>query len=447
MKRKKPPQYLKPVLTPVLKPALSHLAGLVSLVLLSQLMGSDGSNGSNGLGGLDVLTSSAGSACRYGGDASKSSGTLANWALAAEAKNSKPENHRSENLSLDSLAKLYNQGRYLDSAKIAQKLIDQNPKNLTARYYLGNSYLKLGLPHEALNQYSFCVNFGKGTQIATYAQEAIGGINDILTGAEPKTNAGSATARGSNPNSYNSRQNASGGSTGSGLDQTPQDRNYTLKTEILTRGSQKIEDLKAKFKEDLKRLQKEFESRTASIPPEKRPTPGGMKAKDQLLLAEDPQTRRYLEALDLQEKTSLNLSSKLAEDIDRITSECKRQVEALDSGDPHRLKMSAGSANVRDYVNYGDSVFDTIPDQAPLTARAKALTPGKDKDITQVKNQAQGKAKSQAQSQVQTQGQSQVNNQVQSKGKENAQARSDIDIQKQTQKQSQSQTENAIKAE
>ncbi len=392
--------------------------------------------GSDGLDGLDRLTSSAGSDCRYGGDASKSSGALANWALAAEAKDSKPENHnsenlRSKNLSLDSLAKLYNQGRYLDSAKIAQKLIDQNPKNLTARYYLGNSYLKLGLPHEALNQYSFCVNFGKGTQIATYAQEAIAGINDILTGAEPNTNTGSATARGSNPNSYNSRQNAPGGSTGSGLDQTPQDRNYTLKTEILTRGSQKIEDLKAKFKEDLKRLQKEFESRTASIPPEKRPTPGGMKAKDQLLLAEDPQTRRYLEALDLQEKTSLNLSSKLAEDIDRITSECKRQVEALDSGDPHRLKMSAGSANVRDYVNYGDSVFDTIPDQAPLTARAKALTPDKVKNMTQVKSQAQ----------------SQVKNQAQSQGKENAHTRSDIDIQKRTQNQSQSQPENAVKAE
>jgi hypothetical protein len=388
--------------------------------------------GSDGLDSLDRLTSSAGSDCRYGGDASKSSGALANWALAAEAKDSKPENHnsenlRSKNLSLDSLAKLYNQGRYLDSAKIAQKLIDQNPKNLTARYYLGNSYLKLGLPHEALNQYSFCVNFGKGTQIATYAQEAIAGINDILTGAESKTNTGSATARGSNPNSYNSRQNTPGGSTDSGLDQTPQDRNYALKTEILTRGSQKIEDLKAKFKEDLKRLQKEFESRTASIPPEKRPTPGGMKAKDQLLLAEDPQTRRYLEALDLQEKTSLNLSSKLAEDIDRITSECKRQVEALDSGDPHRLKMSAGSANVRDYVNYGDSVFDTIPDQAPLTARAKALTPDKVKNMTQVK--------------------SQVKNQGPSKGKENGQARSDIDIQKQTQNQSQSQTENAVKAE
>jgi hypothetical protein len=203
----------------------------------------------------------------------------------------------------------------------------------------------------------------------------------------------------------------------------------------LTRGSQKIEDLKAKFKEDLKRLQKEFESRTASIPPEKRPTPGGMKAKDQLLLAEDPQTRRYLEALDLQEKTSLNLSSKLAEDIDRITSECKRQVEALDSGDPHRLKMSAGSANVRDYVNYGDAVFDTIPEQAPLTARAKALTPDKVKNMTQVKSQGQ------------TQGQSQVKNQAQSQGKENAHTRSDIDIQKRTQNQSQSQPENAVKAE
>lgn len=446
MKRKKPPQYLKPAPKPVPKPALSHLAGLVSLVLLSQLMGADG---------LDGLTNSAGSDCRYDGDASKSSGALANWALAAEAKDSKPENHssenlksknpkpenhnsenlRSKNLSLDSLAKLYNQGRYSDSAKIAQKLIDQNPKNLTARYYLGNSYLKLGLPHEALNQYSFCVNFGKGTQIATYAQEAIAGINDILTGAEPKTNAGSATARGSNPNSYNSRQNAPGGSTGSGLDQTPQDRNYTLKTEILTRGSQKIEDLKAKFKEDLKRLQKEFESRTASIPPEKRPTPGGMKAKDQLLLAEDPQTRRYLEALDLQEKTSLNLSSKLAEDIDRITSECKRQVEALDSGDPHRLKMGAGSANVRDYVNYGDSVFDTIPDQAPLTARAKALTPDKVKNMTQVKSQGQ------------RQGQNQAQSQAQSQGKENAHTRSDIDIQTRTQNQAQSQTENPVKAE
>lgn len=333
---------------------------------------------------------------------------------------------------MESLASLYSQGRYLDSAKIAQKLVDKNPKNLTARYYLGNSYLKLGLAHEALNQYSFCVNFGKGTQIAAYAQEAIGGINTVLTGAAPQDfpqavtqdrldgkKANSASAGGSTQNSSNAMTNKFGSTTGNTTNsttyrtthstansstdyttgKTSQDRNYALKTDILTRGSQKIEDLKAKFKEDLKRLQKEFEGRTAGIPPEKRPTPGGMKARDQLTLAEDPQTRRYLEALDLQEKTSLNLSSKLAEDIDRITSECKRQVEAIDSGDPRRQKMSTGSANVRDYVNYGDSVFDTIPDEAPLTARAKALiqnrnqskNPNQSKNQNQIKNKVKAK--------------------------------------------------------
>lgn len=365
------------------KPKLSYLVGLASVAWLSLT------------GCLDSRENGTGSE------------PLANWLPRAAAKeprpeNLKPENLKSANLSIEGLASLYNQGRYSDSAKVAQKLIDKNPKDLTARYYLGNSYLKLGLAHEALNQYSFCVNFGKGTQIATYAQEAIGGINSILTGTEPQAytqnslagkRAETATARGSNPKSSNAMTNTMGSTissiTNSGAEQTPQDRNYTLKTEILTRGSQKIEDLKAKFKEDLKRLQKEFEARTASIPPEKRPTPGGMKAKDQLLLAEDPQTRRYLEALDVQEKTSINLSSKLAEDIDRITSECKRQVEAIDSGDPRRQKMSAGSGNVRDYVNYGDSVFDTIPEEAPLTARAKALTPGKNRATVETKTQNQ----------------------------------------------------------
>jgi|GEM_PF-947721 len=67
---------------------------------------------------------------------------------------------------VDNLVIIYRQGRYLAAEALAKALLEQDPGNLRVHYYLANCCVKLLKVEEAEEQYTTCVETGKGTKIA-----------------------------------------------------------------------------------------------------------------------------------------------------------------------------------------------------------------------------------------------------------------------------------------
>lgn len=260
---------------------------------------------------------------------------------------------------MQSLEKAYQSGNWKAAATIARQLIGKNRDNLTARYYLGNIYTKLGLAHEAMSEYAYCVNFGKDSQVAGYAREAMKSIDQALSDKPLPTPAAKQLGTGA------------AGKTA-----------LQLKTEILSRGSQEVEDLKEKHRQTVAALKKETEAKAAPyLPPSLRNWDKGISPREQLAVTDDPNYRHFLELqIELSEKI-YKLNQKLNADIERVNETYKRQVEAIDQYGGARagtaqvpILPEQGGGTLRNYVNYGkDEEVDTIPATAALTAKPASL--------------------------------------------------------------------------
>ncbi|HMY51432.1 MAG: hypothetical protein IPK73_02705 [Candidatus Obscuribacter sp.] len=265
--------------------------------------------------------------------------------------------------NMQTLEKAYQDGNLKAAAGMAKELIGKNRNNLTARYYLGNIYTKLGLAHEAMSEYAYCVNFGKDSQVAGYAREAMKSIDQVLSD-RPPTAVGKQTAGG-----------AGAGNTSKTALQ--------LKTELLTRGSQEVEDLKEKHRQAVAALKKETDAKAAPyLPPSLRNWDKGISPREQLAITDDPNYRHFLELqIELSEKI-YKLNQKLNDDIERVNESYKRRVEAIDqyggtaaAAQAQILPEQGGT--LRNYVNYGkDEEIDTIPVTGALTATPASLEQG-----------------------------------------------------------------------
>lgn len=262
---------------------------------------------------------------------------------------------------MQTLEKAYQDGNLKAAAGIARELIGKNQKNLAARYYLGNIYTKLGLAHEAMSEYAYCVNFGKDSQVAGYAREAMKSIDQVLSD-RPPTPVGKQTTAA--PGAGNTAR-------------TP----LQLKTELLSRGSQEVEDLKEKHRQAVAALKKETDAKAAPyLPPSLRNWDKGISPREQLAITDDPNYRHFLELqIELSEKI-YKLNQKLNDDIERVNESYKRRVEAIDqygggtaAAAQARILPEQGGT-LRNYVNYGkDEEIDTIPVTGPLTATPASL--------------------------------------------------------------------------
>ncbi|NJL73567.1 MAG: hypothetical protein HC888_19610, partial [Candidatus Competibacteraceae bacterium] len=213
-----------------------------------------------------------------------------------------------------------------------------------------------------MSEYAYCVNFGKDSQVAGYAREAMKSIDQVLSDKPLKTPAGKQLESGAGGN--------------------PARTALQLKTEILSRGSQEVEDLKEKHRQTVAALKKETEAKAAPyLPPSLRNWDKGISPRDQLSLTDDPNYRHFLELqIELSEKI-YKLNQKLYDDIERVNETYKRRVEAIDQYGGASVGTAQvpilpeqGGGTLRNYVNYGkDEEVDTIPTTAALTAKPASL--------------------------------------------------------------------------
>lgn len=97
---------------------------------------------------------------------------------------------------VDNLVIVYRQGKYLAAEAIAKALLEQDPGNLRVHYYLANCCVKLLKLEEAEEQYSICVETGKGTKIAelsTIGLQRLEQITNSTTLASSARMAGAST--------------------------------------------------------------------------------------------------------------------------------------------------------------------------------------------------------------------------------------------------------------
>jgi tetratricopeptide (TPR) repeat protein len=69
---------------------------------------------------------------------------------------------------------LYKSGKIAEAANSLQSVINKNPSDLKARYYLANAYASLGQRNKAIEQYNYCANAAPGTKMEEYCQRAMG---------------------------------------------------------------------------------------------------------------------------------------------------------------------------------------------------------------------------------------------------------------------------------
>lgn len=85
---------------------------------------------------------------------------------------------------VDGLVSIYRRGHYAAAEALGQVLLEKDPANLRVRYYLANTYIKLGRPEEAEQHYLYCVEKGAGSKLAELSQT---GLNRIQEARLPTT--------------------------------------------------------------------------------------------------------------------------------------------------------------------------------------------------------------------------------------------------------------------
>ncbi|MBY0357972.1 MAG: CDC27 family protein [Candidatus Obscuribacterales bacterium] len=91
---------------------------------------------------------------------------------------------------LSSEIKAFKTGNYAKAAGIGEAVIKAYPKNVEARYYLANSYLKLNKYDLAQEQFKACTELAPKTQVAKFSQQAL-----LELAKYPKPQAPSATGK------------------------------------------------------------------------------------------------------------------------------------------------------------------------------------------------------------------------------------------------------------
>ncbi len=75
------------------------------------------------------------------------------------------------------LVSLYRSQNYLGCVQTSQKMIDENPSNIYAHYYMGLSYLQLGKNTQAIDAFNAVVSLNSNKTLVEYANRGIACLN------------------------------------------------------------------------------------------------------------------------------------------------------------------------------------------------------------------------------------------------------------------------------
>ncbi len=215
---------------------------------------------------------------------------------------------------VDNLVIIYRQGKYLAAEAMAKALLEQDPGNLRVHYYLANCCVKLLKIEEAEEQYSICVETGKGTKIAELSTIGLQRLEQITNST---TLASSARMVGANT--------------------------------------------------DLKQLQTRLKQQTAA---------SRSQALAEAELAKRKIRDRYLSPGLTTGSEQVEIARIDAAYRKRLADLSNREIAILSQagGNQKTNLMPLGSnLYVQNYVNFGDDNIEEIPLYAPLKATAKSL--------------------------------------------------------------------------
>ena len=62
---------------------------------------------------------------------------------------------------------------------IAQQMVNEEPSDAVARYYLANAYARLNQVTEAVKEYSVCLHYAKDPKLKAYANQALQSLANL----------------------------------------------------------------------------------------------------------------------------------------------------------------------------------------------------------------------------------------------------------------------------
>ncbi len=212
----------------------------------------------------------------------------------------------------------YKQGNYKQAVKIARRNLIRTPGNVNLRYYLADSYSRLGNKTAAIEQLQLCIKHGGRTNVAVLARKRI----ETLTGDKSKN------------------------------------KNFAhLEKQIETRRKEILKELEAKKKVAAGK----FDLRVKKI------------QQDQSL-SESARERRLTRAFEDYKKEEQELTDTFQRRADQLASQKENVSRAAGSKGSVRVVPKLSDLRTRNYENLGNqSDLEDIPDEQPLKAKQNRL--------------------------------------------------------------------------
>ncbi len=81
----------------------------------------------------------------------------------------------------------YNYGNFEQTILIGSQIIERDPEDDTAHYYLANAYCRLNRLSEAASEYNCCIRLTKDPAIKSYSEMALQAISNSQTNPSPSS--------------------------------------------------------------------------------------------------------------------------------------------------------------------------------------------------------------------------------------------------------------------